>query len=155
MKKVIFYFKFMKLNLWKRSFTVASVPVGKQLRLCPRGWSQVDWQVPTARVCNRDAYDHMLQVDHVMVGVVSASCRLVHGPNHVLWTDGSGGKQSVNIKRTNMLQHSLPTLSFSESENFVIPRGNDVVTARTAVNKYHYHKKAPIKKIYTIYKIII
>lgn len=111
-EKVIFYFKFMKLNLCKRSFTVGSVPVGKQLRLCPWGWSQVDWQVPTARVCNRYAYDHMLQVDHVMVGVVSASCRLVHGPNHVLWTDGSGGKQSVNIKRTNMLQHSLTTKFF-------------------------------------------
>lgn len=154
MKKVIFYFKFMKLNLWKRSFTVASVPVGKQLRLCPWGWSQVDWQVPTARVCNRDAYDHMLQVDHVMVGVVSASCRLVHGPNHVLWTDGSGGKQSVNIKRTNMLQHSLTTKFFRIRKRCYSQRkwcGH----SKDSSEQVPLSQKSSNKKIYTIYKIII
>lgn len=150
MEKLIFYFKFMKLNLWKRAFTVGSVPVGKQLRLGPWGWSQVDWQVPTARVCNRYAYDHMLQVDHVMVGVVSASCRLVHGPNHVLWTDGSGGKhQSVNFKKN---QHAAA--QFNHFKFFRIRKlcysqrklcGHRCSKrARTAGNKYQYHKKAPI-----------
>lgn len=77
------------------------LPVGKQLRLGPWGWGQVDWQVPTARVCDCNTYDHVLQVDHMVVQVVSASCRLVYWPNRMLWTDNSGGGQEP-IKKAEM-----------------------------------------------------
>lgn len=77
---------------------LVSLPVGKQLRLGPWGWGQIDWQVPTARVCDCNAYNHMLQVDHMVVGVVSASCCLVHWPNHMLWTDSSAGQDGNQSK---------------------------------------------------------
>lgn len=67
------------------------LPVGEQLRLGPWGWGQVDWQVPTARVRDCNTYNHMLQEDHMVVVVVSASCCLVHRTDNMLWTDSSGG----------------------------------------------------------------
>ena len=75
------------------------LPVGEQLRLGPWGWGQVDGQVSTARVCDCNTHDHMLQVDHVVVGVVGAACRLVHRANHVLWSDGSGGQDRNQRRR--------------------------------------------------------
>ena len=66
------------------------LPVGQQLRLGPGGGGEVDGQVPAAGVRDGDAYDHVLQVDDPVVGVVGAAGGLVHRAHHVLRADGSG-----------------------------------------------------------------
>lgn len=34
-------------------------------------------------------YNHMLQINNMMVCIIRAACCLVHGTNDMLWTDGS------------------------------------------------------------------
>lgn len=68
----------------------------------------------------------MFQVNHVLVGVVSAYRRLVHRPDHVLWTDGSAGQDGikvVNIKRKCMLQNNLSASEIIKTK-FTQKRGN-------------------------------
>lgn len=50
-------------------------------------------------MCDSYSYNHVLQVDHV-VGVISASCGLVHRPDHVLWADSSENSRGHKRKST-------------------------------------------------------